>query len=184
MSGARSIHNPVQGDTATFLELSSETGGKYSLMEAEVAPRGKGPPVHFHTEFDEEIEVMRGTVEVEVDGTKRLLRAGERVMIPRGTNHSWCNPTDEPLVIRGRNTPGSVGFENFLRLVYGHGREGKLAKNGLPASFPAMALAIKWSDTNLPGFGPKLLAPVLRWAARRAERNGTASALRRQYGCE
>ncbi|MDP2310263.1 MAG: glutathione S-transferase C-terminal domain-containing protein [Pseudomonadota bacterium] len=184
MNSPRRIENPAQGDAATFLELSSETGGRYSLMEAEVAPHGKGPPPHFHTQFDEEIEVVRGTVEVVIAGRAQQLRTGERVTIPRGTTHSWGNPTNEPLTIRGRNTPGSVGFENFLRVVYGHARDGKLGSNGLPASLAAMALAIRWSDTNLPGFGAKLFSPVIGWLARRAERDGTADELRRTYACE
>jgi len=44
---SRVIYNPVQQDTAIFIQTLQETNGAYSLIEVEVAPGG-GVGLHYH----------------------------------------------------------------------------------------------------------------------------------------
>ena len=44
--------NPHQGDIATFLQTSQESGGKRTLLELEIAPGGRVTP-HYHLSYAE-----------------------------------------------------------------------------------------------------------------------------------
>ena len=60
-------------------------------VEAEWQPESSKPPVHFHPSQDERFEVSEGELRVNLDGEERTLRAGDTLVIPRGTPHSmWA----------------------------------------------------------------------------------------------
>jgi quercetin dioxygenase-like cupin family protein len=60
-----------------------------------VAPPGWGEP--FQTpEFDEVTILVRGKKQFEVEGETLILRAGETILIQRGTRVRYSNPFDEP----------------------------------------------------------------------------------------
>ena len=179
---SRTIHNPKQGDTATFLATASETRGDHTLIEIDVNAGG-GAPEHYHTEFDEEIIAIDGPIRVTVEGRVLILQPGERYTVPRGVRHSWKNAETTAAKFQARLTPGHTGFENFLRVVYGLGRDDKLSPAGMPKDFSALALVVRWGDTNLPG-PLSLLNPVLRWKAQQAEKSGLGQQLLNKYDGE
>jgi Cupin domain len=128
------------------------------------------------------IEVLDGEIEVTVGGVTRRLGAGERVVIQRGTVHAWRNPSsDRKLRFRGMMTPGHPGFEAFLRLWFGLARDGQLRRSGMPRHFGDLALLADW-DPSLAAGPLRLLAPLMRWSARRARSRGRAAELLRRYG--
>ena len=88
---SRTIWNPVQQDSATFLETRAETGGRYSLIDIECAPGG-GNALHIHTTFAETFEVAAGELTLRIGREERVLRPGERATVPPGTPH--CPPMD------------------------------------------------------------------------------------------
>jgi hypothetical protein len=49
---SRTIYNPVQRDSVVFLETVSETNGKYTLVEVELAAGG-GVGLHYHKTYSE-----------------------------------------------------------------------------------------------------------------------------------
>ena len=141
----RTIVNTATGEKVTYLETSRETGGARSRFEMEAKPGG-GVPLHRHAHHDELIEVLDGEIEVTMNGVKRRLGPGERVLIERGTTHRWCNPSpDRDLKFRGGMTPGHPDFELFLRVYYGLGRDGAVVamqpkpERGVQARIPASA---------------------------------------------
>ena len=48
-------------------------------------PPGTGPSEHVNGERDVALVVVDGTLELEVDGERQTLRAGEATIVPRGT---------------------------------------------------------------------------------------------------
>jgi quercetin dioxygenase-like cupin family protein len=176
----RTIENPVTGERVTFVETSRETGGARTVAELHVTPGG-GVPSHLHTDHEERIEVVEGEIEVTMGGVKRRFGAGEHVVIERGTVHGWRNPSsNRTLRFRGRMTPGNPGFELFLRVLFGLGRDGELRSNGLPKRLSDLSLLTGWDPSVLAG-PLRLLTPLMNWSARRARARGRATELLRRY---
>ena len=53
-------------------------------------------PRHVHHADDEAFYVLEGTLAFELDGVTVTVGAGGAVMIPKGTVHTWWNPSPEP----------------------------------------------------------------------------------------
>lgn len=177
----RTIENPVTGERATFVETSEESGAARTVADLQVAPRG-GVPKHRHADHEERIEVLEGEIEVTIEGKTTRLREGEHVVIRRGHTHSWRNPSPaRSSRFRGRMTPGHPGFERLLRVLFGLARDGHVRPNGLPRRLEDIGLLTEWDPSIL--HGPlRVLAPVLRWFARRARARGRADELLERYG--
>lgn len=54
-------------------------------------------PLHVHHNDDEAWYVLEGTVIIRVGDTDVEARAGSAVFVPRGTPHTYWNPTTEPV---------------------------------------------------------------------------------------
>jgi quercetin dioxygenase-like cupin family protein len=176
----RTITNPLTGERCTFEETSRETGGVRSVALVETTPQG-GVPMHRHGDHEETIEVLEGELEVTLGGVARRYGPGERVVIPAGAVHAWRNASrDRNLTMRGTMVPGHPGFERFLRVWYGLGRDGELKANGMPRRVDDLALLAEWDPSIFIGF-KRVLAPVMRAIARRAHRRGRADELLRRY---
>ncbi|MGH3730602.1 MAG: cupin domain-containing protein [Micromonosporaceae bacterium] len=52
---------------------------------------GSKPPRHYHPRQDERFEVIDGQLTVEVNGERRVLRAGDALDVPRGAVHRMWN---------------------------------------------------------------------------------------------
>ncbi len=176
----RSIVNPVIQDRVTFLELSAETGGQYTLAEIELAPGG-GNELHYHRSYAETFTCVEGVLGLQVGKATHTLQPGESAIAPAGEVHRFFNPSaDQPVTFTVRIAPGAPGFERMLQVAYGLAADGRTNGKGVPKDPAHTALIIRWSDTNMPGL-LSVLEPVLRWLAVRAERNGTAQALIDRY---
>lgn len=178
----RTIENPVTGQRVVFTETAHGTGGARTVAEIDTTPGG-GVLLHQHAEHEEWIGVLDGEIELTMDGAARRLGAGAEVVIPAGAVHSWRNPCPERVLkFRAMMTPGHPGFETVIHVSFGLGRDGWLRPNGLPRRFADLALLTDW-DPSLLAVGPRrLLAPLLRWYARRARAKGHAAELLRRYG--
>lgn len=176
----RTIINPLIRDTVTFLELSSETGGQYSLAQIELAPAGSNES-HYHRTFDETFTCVAGTLGLQVGTTTLSVTPGQSATAKAGEVHRFFNPSAEhPVTFNVLVDPGSRGFERMLQVAYGLAADGLTNAKGVPKNAFHTALLVRWGDTNMPGL-LSLLEPVLRWLATRAERNGTAQSLLDRY---
>ncbi len=175
----RTIVNPIFKDTATFLERSAETGGKYCACEVTLLPGGKNV-AHIHKKYSETFTAIAGNLGVKAGGKTIILKPGETFTVPIGVVHSFFNPGPETIRYNIVIAPGFDGFEYMLRILYGMARDGQTDKNGLPKRLALIALIGEIGDTSLPGLFV-LLAPLLKFLAARARKRGEEQRLLATY---
>ncbi|MDA0138645.1 cupin domain-containing protein [Solirubrobacter deserti] len=163
----RRIVNPVQGDAVTFLETSAESGGERSLAELEVAPGGSVTP-HYHLSYTERFMILRGRLNLVIDGEQLTLGPGEEATVPIGALHAWSNESAEPAVAHVELRPGQPGFETSLRVAYGLAADGRVLKNGMPRNPLHAALLLEWGTAGCPARTPCSNAACGSWPASRA----------------
>ena len=175
----RRIVNPHQGNIATFLQTSQESGGKRTLLELEIAPGGRVTP-HYHLSYAEHFRGREGRITLRVGDEKRTLGPGEEALARRGQLRAWRNETAEPAVVRVELRPGHAEFEKSLRVAYGLAADGLVRANGMPRNLLHAALLLEWGDGRLPR-AYRLLEPVLGLMAAAARRRGIDRELERRY---
>jgi quercetin dioxygenase-like cupin family protein len=84
----------VSRDRVIVLVSAEDSAGalfrfEYQAREVMVAPRD-----HIHTQQEERVEVLEGTVRCRVAGQERVLGVGESIAIPAGVAHAVWN--DDP----------------------------------------------------------------------------------------
>ena len=175
----RRYFHPLQGDYATFLKTSEETGGEYTLIEIEVVPGGGNAP-HYHKTYDEHFEVLEGTLEVLVGKEVRTLRPGQRAVAPKNVLHRFRNTTGEQTRFLVELRPGSPGFEKALKAGYGLATDGRTFADGAPKNPYHLGVLLEWSEMRVPGIFT-ILEPLLRLLAKRAKRKGIDKELEARY---
>lgn len=101
----------VLGEKIICKVSGAETFGRFAVVEETTPAKGVIPP-HFHSRTDEIIYILEGEYEVETDGNKCVARAGNLLVVPRGTTHSLKNPLTVASKMLAIITPS--GFENFF----------------------------------------------------------------------
>ncbi len=76
------LRNPTTGETLRFVRTAADTAGELLELEASWHGGGPPPPAHYHPRQEERFEILDGTLEVELDGERRTLSAGDAVLIP------------------------------------------------------------------------------------------------------
>lgn len=176
----RSIENPIIKDKVTFLETAAETGGRYTAMLLELAPKGYNE-LHTHKSFDEIFTVREGRLGLQLGSDCFILEVGESVRVKAGDEHRFYNPSDtERAVAHVLLDTASRGMEISLQVAYGLARDGKTTFKGIPRNPYHLALLLHWSDTSLPRF-IRMLAPLFSWLKDRATRRGIDQELMLQY---
>ncbi len=89
----------------TVKASSDETGGVFSLLEAEEPP-GFGPPLHIHHDADEAFYVLAGEYVMFLDDREIRCPAGSFIFIPKGMRHGFrvavgAEPQAQPLLPGG-----------------------------------------------------------------------------------
>ena len=78
----------VIGDIQTHKLVGSDTGNQIVEWVDNVDP-GVGIPPHFHTLEDEIFRVIKGKVEITIDGKTIVLEAGDVAFAPKNLPHAW-----------------------------------------------------------------------------------------------
>ena len=78
----------VIGDIQTHKLVGSETGNQIVEWVDDVEP-GVGIPPHIHTREDEIFRVIKGQIEIMVDGETTILKEGDVAFAPKNIPHSW-----------------------------------------------------------------------------------------------
>ncbi len=154
-------------DVLTYFEpgdiLYSEKGGNTMTiigqeedivhMEMTLLPFAEGPPVHYHTGFEETFIVESGTLTILANGVEHTMEPGEQITIPKGMVHKPYNPTGDTVVVRG-DIP--VEFVVYLNQVYGYMDE---SENNMrpPKVILQMAMFGKRFDSHRPEDPPLLV---------------------------
>ncbi len=125
----------VIGDVQTHKLLGSETDNQIVEWVDNVDP-GVGIPPHVHTLEDEIFRVVRGEVEITVDGKATVLKEGDIAFAPKNVSHSWkvvgtkkakmitsAFPAGIEKMFRelAKLPPGPPDFENVAKICGDHG---------------------------------------------------------------
>ncbi len=81
------VHNVI-GDVQTHKLIGADTGGQITEWVDNVPP-GAGIPPHVHTLEDEIFRVVKGEVEITVNGRVSVLKAGDMAFAPKNVPHAW-----------------------------------------------------------------------------------------------
>jgi len=135
-----------------------------------VRPDG-GTPTHVHPLGDEHFHLERGTIEFRVGRRKRVVEAGDSLVVPRGTKHAFRNVGATEAVFRAdvRPEPSGKG-EDFFRETAAAGQRGLYTRRGIPtgpgAALRLLAILDRYRDfaviSNPPPTVQRLLFPLAR----------------------
>lgn len=143
------IGSEVDGTTLTV--KSQE--GDHLFLTLEVAPHSEGPPVHIHTGWEEIFKIESGKINLHVNGEEKVLSAGDKFTVSRGTPHRPYNHFEEPAVISGVAMPAQ--FVVYLNQAYGFLEEDP--ENATPPQIIfQMAMFNQYFDSYL-GDGPPVV---------------------------
>jgi mannose-6-phosphate isomerase-like protein (cupin superfamily) len=98
-----------------FKVLPSETNGGLFVIEHAHMVKG-GPPLHLHVRQEEWFYVIEGEVMFQVGDGRKLLRAGDSILGPRGVPHTFSLVAETPgRMLIAFNPAGKM--EEFLRVT-------------------------------------------------------------------
>jgi len=101
-----------------YLIESSDTGGRFALIEHTIPPRTLAAPMHTHEREDEYSFVLSGRMGAQIGDRVVEAGAGELVVKPRGTAHAFWNAGDEDAVLLELISPGE--FANYFDEIAPH----------------------------------------------------------------
>lgn len=141
-------------------------------MEVRFPPGASGAQAHVHLDVTQSFEVLEGEGVVQLDGTKRTLRAGDALEIPRGSKHADLdNLSSDELVYRDRLTPNPPFVRAYAETVLALLEDGRLADEG---ELSPLHLAVVQHETHgeswltgVPVALQRALLPVLAAVGRR-----------------
>ena len=91
----------------------SQTGGRFSVVHHQLAPRTLAAPLHRHHREDEHSYVLTGTFGALLGDDVVTAEPGTWVFKPRGQWHTFWNAGDAPCEIIEVISP--AGFEDYFR---------------------------------------------------------------------
>lgn len=111
--------------TGTWIEVTARSAGALKLERSYAPGTGRADP-HLHDDFTQIWEALSGEGMIEVRGSERQFRTGDRVVLEPGTPHRdpW-NPSASELHVRGTFDPIGDFIEAFAE-AYAH----QLTKGG------------------------------------------------------
>jgi quercetin dioxygenase-like cupin family protein len=139
------LEHPRTGETIVWLKVAGDTGGR--MLEADMFARPGGHPAaaHVHPHQEERFRIVHGTVRLEVDGTERILGAGETASVPPGCAHTWANVGDEEACVRVEITP-ALRTEMFFETFFGLAKDGRTNDKGLPNPLSTAVILREYDD--------------------------------------
>ena len=119
----------VIGDIQTHKLIGSDTGNQIVEWVDNVSP-GVGIPPHIHTKEDEIFRVIKGQVEIMVDGKTTILNEGDIAFAPKNIPHSWKVVGTEKAKMMTSAFPAGIEnmFQELAKLPEGPPQFDKVAK--------------------------------------------------------
>ena len=161
------LENPITRERLTFLETADDTNGKLLRVELVFAPGGFVPAIHTHPQQEERIEVVSGTPSFWIAGDQHTGHAGDVVVVPPGTPHTWRNDGNDESRAVVELRPAlrmEAVFESLATLA----ARGKLDRRGFPSPLQGAVLAREFKNELAPSRDPNvpfgwLPLPVLQF---------------------
>jgi quercetin dioxygenase-like cupin family protein len=126
------IANPRTGQTMRFIETAGSTGGALLRIETVNPPTGRPEPEHVHPEQESSAEVLEGDLRFRVDGVEHVVRAGEKLVIPANTPHTFWNDGTAPARAIQEFRP-ALRIEDFFETYFALAQAGALNAEGMPS---------------------------------------------------
>jgi mannose-6-phosphate isomerase-like protein (cupin superfamily) len=154
-----------------FLATAATTGGELVRCRMHVAAERPAPPEHSHPKLEERFLVEHGRFGYVLGDQRLEAGAGDVVVVPPGTNHTFWNAGPTELQVVGEVRP-ALRFEDFVETIHvlirdGHLQAGGRRPNLLRLAVVANAYRDEWRLTALPG-PVRALLPALAFLGRRA----------------
>lgn len=144
------IINPIIKDEVSFTQTAASTNGRISTLQVKLMPGG-GTPLHFHKNFSETFIVSEGVLTLTLKDRIIHLRVGDKFEVQKMEWHRFSNEHLFPVLFTTLIQPGSAGFENALRILYGLAAENKTDAKGIPKNPLALAVVANISDMQVEG---------------------------------
>jgi quercetin dioxygenase-like cupin family protein len=174
VSGA--IENVRTGQRMVFVTERPE------LLEIETVnpPSSVHEPQHVHPLQESGARVTSGSLTFSVDGTERVVGAGESITIPPNTPHRFWNDGDNDAQALQWFRP-ALKTRAFFETYFALARDGKLDDKGMPSLFQLAVMIPEFSQEIRPTRPPwpvqralaALLAPIARRRGYHGDYRGT-----------
>ena len=140
-------------------------------MEATYNVHSKEPAPHCHPYQTEDFTVLSGEMTVRLHGQLRVLKQGDTLHIPKNTEHSMWNHTDQRAVVHWKVQP-AMETDHFLENFTGLANDGKTNATGMPNLLQIALLANRYAHVvrlSKPPFAVQkilfsILSPIARLA--------------------
>lgn len=160
---------PITGEWVFGLVTSAETKGEFERGVGIFPPGNSGPPEHYHPLYDEHFDILKGDFLFKIDGKERKVSAGEQLVVPKGTPHTFRCVGDKHGVTIVETRPAARTGE-VISTLFGLAHEGALTTQGQPKLWQAMVIGSEYSDDTVFTTPPpniaipiaKALAPIAR----------------------
>lgn len=176
------IINPLTSEQVTFIRGSSDAQHASTVVEIRLAPRAKGPPLHYHSSVTERFEVVEGELIVRLGAQTIRLQPGQQVTAAVDQVHTFWSESDMPVIFRGTIEPGSPDVEHCFRISFGLARDGLCRQSGIPKNPYHLAIVAAMSQSRLPGVMSVVMGMLTRLARTRKGRTVHEELLRRYCG--
>lgn len=173
------IVNTTAQEEITFLITSRQSGGKTTLMDVMIGPKG-GNPLHYHRRFAETFTVIEGELTVQVGKEIKTLRHGESAVAPINVRHRFYNTSGKPVRFTCELNPASEGFENVMRIGFGLEQDGQAGPNGMPRSFVHNGILMNMGDGYFVGLF-SILENIFRFFGKSAKAKQIEKELLERY---
>jgi quercetin dioxygenase-like cupin family protein len=81
-----------RGAESVAVRLAADSEDESAVVEVRLGGHARGLPLHVHPEQEERLQVLAGSLLLQVGGTASLVGPGGRVTVPAGVPHAYSNP--------------------------------------------------------------------------------------------
>jgi quercetin dioxygenase-like cupin family protein len=139
------------GVTVEFVTASDENDGQQVEARVSIPAGDKGPPAHFHTDFDETFTALEGILFMDLGDRRGIaLHPGETVHVARNVRHRYYNAGDQTAVFGFTANPGQA-YEMGIRAGFGLAADGRTDARGVPRNLLDLALITRLSGSYVSG---------------------------------
>lgn len=164
------IDNPASGETIVIRRSAADTGGLLLEFELSLAPGARVPSAHSHPEQEESFHILEGQVRFRLGPRRLVLAAGETLVVPARTVHSFVNPGPQTARLMVRVTP-ALEMQQLLETAAAMSSRTAGRRISLPNPLELALFARRFerevSAPMLPRTTLRLAVTPLAWLARR-----------------
>jgi len=168
------VHNDHTGERIVFRGGPEQLGEDAMRFDFYAAPSGGVPFEHYHGRQSETFRMLRGELEVVMDGETRTIREGQELTLPPGCRHSLINRTDEEIHCEVEYRPAGIN-EWWFKTVHPFQHQVRREPTMLELA-PLLARGVEVWPANIPRWAG---VPVIAFMGLVGKLLGTPAAVER-----